>query len=109
MKYPFEEIWPLIERHGGVAEFHKEECAQLWAELTDEQRENVFCAIRDKLLSGKFVHYNPVKAIRENLPKKQRQQLTFDEYYRKYNTTKNLDGWQRVFLPEEQRTIYVRN
>ena len=67
MNYPFEKIWPLIEKHGGVAEFHKEECEQLWAELTDEQREKIYCAIRDKLQAGKFVHYNPVKAIQENL------------------------------------------
>ena len=32
-----------------------------------------------------------------------------DEYYRRYGTQANQDGWVRVFLPEEQRTIYVKN
>lgn len=67
MNYSFEKIWLLIENHGGVAEFYKEECERLWAELTEGQQERIYCNIREKLKAGKFVHYNPVKAIQENL------------------------------------------
>ena len=56
-----------------------------------------------------FVHYNPVKAIRENVPKERRQQqLSFDDYYRTYGTTEEVDGWRRVFLPQLEKTIYVK-
>ena len=36
------------------------------------------------------------------------QTLTFQEYYAKYGTTEPQDGWQRVCLPEQQKTIYVK-
>ena len=82
------------------------ECLHLWETLTAQQQEHIYNAIRAKLHDGKFVHYDPVKAIRDNTPKT--QIISADEYYRRFNTQTNQDGWVRTFLPNEQRTIYVK-
>ena len=81
-------------------------CLRLWETLDARQQEQIYYTIRDKLQAGKFVHYDPVKAIQENTPKM--QVITADEYYRRYGTQANLDGWVRKHIPEEQRTVYVK-
>ena len=35
-------------------------------------------------------------------------QMSFDDYYKKYGTTADTDGWTKHFLPDEHRTIYVK-
>ena len=37
-----------------------------------------------------------------------RQILSFRDYYAKFGTTEECDGWKRQFLPEKQTTIYVK-
>lgn len=34
--------------------------------------------------------------------------VSIDDYYKFYNTTLDLRGWQRIFIEEERRTIYKR-
>lgn len=82
------------------------ECLRLWETLSERQQEYIYNTIRDKLQAGKFVHYDPVKAIQDNIPKV--QIISADEYYRRYHTQTNHDGWVRTFLPEKQKTIYVK-
>ena len=104
----FDFLWQLVGTHGSVAENYKAELARIWDEYELEQQRVIYRTIRDKLRAGKFVHYNPVKAIRDNAPKKKQQILSFDEYYNRYGTTEEKDGWKRKFLPEERKTIYVK-
>ena len=104
----FDFLWLLLESHG-VVERYKAEAAQLWETYTLEQQRAIYRSIRDKLRAGRFVHYNPVKAVRENAPKQRPlQTLSYADYYRRYGTTLETDGWQRRFLPEKQTTIYVK-
>ena len=100
------DFWPLVENHGSVASFHKNECEYLWRTLTPEKQEAVYASIKRKLNSGLFVHYDPAKAIRDNLPKV--QIISGDEYYRRYETQTEQNGWKRTFLPDQQKTIYVK-
>ena len=81
------------------------ECLRLWETLTARQQEHIYNTIRAKLQAGKFVHYDPVKAIQDNIPKV--QIISADEYYRRYQTQENQDGWVRKHIPEEQRTVYI--
>ena len=105
----FQSIWDLVKNHGGVAEFYKTEAAQLWETFSESEREHIYRAIESKLQSGKFVHYNPVKAFQENLPKPPRTvTIPADKYYAMYHTQENHDGWVRTFLPDQQKTIYVK-
>ena len=83
------------------------ECLRLWESFTAQQQQYIYTTIRSKLQTGKFVHYDPVKAIRDNAPKA--QTISADEYYRRYGTQTNHDGWVRTFLPEQQKTIYVKH
>jgi len=101
-------LWQLLESHG-VVPGKKEECARLWATFTLEQQRHIYRSIRDKLQAGKFVNYNPVYAVRENAPKRQPPQvLSYTDYYAKFGTTEEQNGWEREFLPEQQKTIYVK-
>lgn len=105
----FDFLWQLVERHGSIAEFYKADLARIWDEYTLEQQRFIYRSIRDKLRTGKFVNYNPVKAVRENVPKRKPQQvLSFNDYYKQFGTTEEQGGWIRTFLPDQQKTIYVK-
>ena len=82
------------------------ECLRLWETFSAAQQQHIYETIRKKLQAGKFVHYDPVKAIQENAPKM--QVISADAYYRIYETQENRDGWKRVFIEKEQRTVYVK-
>ena len=105
----FDSIWNLVKNHGGVADFYKLEAERLWDTYSEQQREHIYRSIEKKLLNGRFVHYNPVKAFQENAPKPPRiLTISADEYYRHYGTQENRDGWVRTHLEKEQKTIYVK-
>ena len=104
----FDFLWQLVGTHGSVAENYKAELARIWDEYDLEQQRFIYRTIRDKLLADKFVSYNPVKAIRENAPRRKQKILSFDDYYKRYGTTEEKDGWMKKFLPEERKTIYVK-
>ena len=102
----FQVFWTLVSNRGRVAHLYRAECEELWRTYSDGQQQAIYDAIERKLSSGRFVSYRPTDAIRDNAPKK--QIISADEYYRRYKTQVNQDGWVRVFLPDEQRTIYVK-
>jgi hypothetical protein len=93
----FNALWPLLYDHGASA--RKEEgTRRYWATLSPEQQRYVYTTISTKLREDKFVQYDPIRAIKENLPKvkKQKQILSFDAYYDIYHTTEERDGWKMV-------------
>jgi len=105
----FDEFWTLVEHHGRVAYYYKNECEDLWRTLTQETQKAVCDAIRTKLQTGRFVHFIPVYAIRDNLPKPPRiQTLSFNDYYKTYGTTEERDGW-KMTNPTGEKVIYVKN
>ena len=102
-------LWQLVEKHGGVANNYKVEAAQLWDTFSLEQQRYIYRCIRDKLRAGKFVNYNPVLAIKENAPKQRPvEKLSPNEYYNRFGTTEDQGGWRRTWLPNEQRSIYIK-
>ena len=105
---PFDYFWQMLEGHG-VVERHKTDAAILWDKFSLTQQRYIFRTIRDKIQQGKFVNYNPVLAIKENAPKAPKIQImSSEDYYRIHHTQANLDGWVRTFLPEQQKTIYIK-
>jgi hypothetical protein len=54
------------------------------------------------------VHYNPVKAVKDNAPPPRIQTLSFNDYFQRFGTTEEQGGWKRRFLPEQHKTIYVK-
>ena len=85
------------------------ECLRLWETLNAQQQKHIYDSIRSKLEAGKFVHYDPLQAILDNKPKPPKIiVITADEYYRRYRTQADQDGWHRKHLPDQQKTIYVK-
>ena len=108
MEGTFVHICKLLTDHGIVPdEIHDAE--EEWNKYSLDQQRAIYRAIRDKIRAGKFVNYHPVLAIRENAPKAPRIiVISAAEYYRKYGTQANQDGWVRKFLPDQHKTIYVK-
>ena len=62
----FEDIWRVLYEHGASSK-QEEGTRRYWAGLRPEQQEQVFTTITTKLREGKFVWYDPIRAIKENL------------------------------------------
>ncbi len=105
----FDFLWQLVQNHGSVAEVHKAELARVWDGYTLEQQRAIYRSIRDKLRADKFVNYNPVRAVQENAPRaKPPQTLSFNDYYTRYGTTEECDGW-KMTNPTGNCVIYVKS
>ena len=105
----FEDFWKLVEHHGRVAYFYKNEAEALWSTFCPKDQEAIYAAIKDKLRAGKFVHFVPTNAIRDNKPRAPVWKiLSYDEYVRTYHTDLEKDGWTKKFLPDEHRTIFIK-
>ena len=100
-------LWAMLYDHG-ASERKKEGTERYWRTLSKVQQEAVYNSISRKLEAGGWLQYDPIRAIKEHTPKVRKQTISADEYYRRYGTQENLDGWVRTHLPEEQRTIYVK-
>ena len=102
----FQQLWALLRQHGSSAK-RENECASLWASYTPEIQQRVYNAIRTKLEQGKFVHYDPLRAMEENARAPRQQTLSYAEYYKRYGTTEERDGWKMV-NPTGQKVMYVK-
>ena len=102
----FQQLWVLLRQHGSSAK-RETECAALWAGYTPDVQQQVYNAIRSKLEQGKFVHYDPVRALEENARPPRQQTLSYAAYYDRYHTTEPRDGWQMA-NPTGNKVIYVK-
>ena len=101
----FDHLWQLLDSHG-VIENKRADCARYWDTFSLEEQRAIYCSIRSNIQAGRFVNYNPVKAVRDNVPKKQpRQVLTFDQYYTRFHTTTEQPGW-RMVTPKTGNVYY---
>ena len=104
----FEEMWQVLYEHGACA-YKEEGTRRLWEKLRPEQQERIFTTITTKLKEGKFVQYDPIRAIKENTPKVKMEVISYDEHYRRYGTDAPQDGFKMVFLKDQHKTIYVKS
>ena len=104
----FEYLWALLEPKKEY-EPVRNRCLQLWETYTLEKQRRIYRTIRDRKKEHLFVDYNPLFAIERFSEEPQKQTLSFSDYYAKFGTTEEQNGWRRVFLPNEQRTIYIKN
>ena len=102
----FNDLWALLRQHGSSAK-RETECAALWASYPPEIQQHVYNAIRSKLEQGKFVHYDPLRAMEENARPPRQQTLSYADYYARYHTTEPRDGWQMA-NPTGNKVIYVK-
>lgn len=105
----FDVFWNIVANHGRVAHLYRTECEQRWTTFTDEQQQAICDTIRQKLQSGRFVHYNPANAMVDNAPRPPKKQvLTMSQYYDCFHTTDLQPGWHTE-NPTGQQVIYVKN
>lgn len=104
----FEYLWELLEPKKEYEPLRKR-CLQLWETFALEKQRQIYCTIRKRKKEHYFVDYNPLFAIERFSRGPQRQTLSFNDYYVKFGTTEERDGWRRVFLPEQEKTIYVKS
>ena len=103
----FDFLWLLLEHHGVIPN-KKSEAAELWSKYTLQQQRYIYRSIRDRINAGKFVNYNPVLAIIANAPKaKKTEVLSMSEYFARYGTTSETDGWH-MQNPTGNKVIYVK-
>ena len=107
MEGTFVHICRLLVSHGMVpSEEHDAE--EEWNKYDLAQQRAIYRTIRDKIRAGKFVNYHPVQAIRDNVPKVPKAQtLSFKDYYARYGTTEERDGW-KMENPTGNKVIYVK-
>ena len=83
-------------------------CKTFWDSLPLATQRHIYLTIRKKKSEKIFVDYNPMLAIRHNMPRAPaRQVLSFKDYYERYGTTEPQDGW-RMENPTGQQVIFVK-
>ena len=104
----FDNLWFLLYNHGAT-NTKRIECAELWEQLTPAQQSQLVTTISTKIKENKFIHYDPLRAMQENIrqTQKQPQTLSFADYYARYGTTEPQDGW-RMANPTGQKVIFVK-
>ena len=104
--FTFNNLWQLLYDHGATDK-RKCDCAQLWDSLTPQQQQQLYSTISNKLQQDKFVHYDPLRAMRENIRQARKLVLSYAEYYAKYGTTEEQGGW-KMTNPTGEQVIYVK-
>ena len=84
-------------------------CFETWQNLSEKEQKAVYERIQSRKEKGKFVNTNPYYAIIDNQSPEEPKVMSFNDYYNKFGTTEETDGWKRVFKPEERTTIYVKS
>jgi len=102
----FQQLWLLFRSHGS-SNTRRDECEKLWDTYSPSLQQLLFDTIRRKLDLHRFVHYDPLRAMKENALALQSQTLSFNDYYRRYNTSEERDGWHMT-NPTGNKVIYVR-
>ena len=103
----FDYIWQLLSPKVEYAN-RKRACYNLWQTFSVEQQRTIYATIREKKKKGEFVDYNPYYAISNNSLSRVSQTLTYRDYYARYGTTEEQDGWKMV-KPKEGNVYYERN
>ena len=98
----FEDFWELFNPD---SEFNnrRKACMTLWEQKGKQQQ-----AVIKFLKSGKQRSSNNPYYFLADFRVPRQQTLSFNEYYAKFGTTEEQDGWVRTFLPDQQKTIYVK-
>ena len=99
----FEQYWQLI---GGSVNFSDRKTAaeKVWSLCPPEKQRAIIAWLQTH---GRYTGRNPYFFILD-FQIKRSQVLTMNEYYTRFGTTEEQDGWRREFRPEEQRTVYIK-
>ena len=103
----FNEFWELLSPKVDYAN-RRRACFAFWNELPEDQQNALYDRISEKLSKREFVDYNPLFAMKNNSEQhRPKQILSFNDYYARYGTTDETDGWHMA-NPTGQKVIYVK-
>ena len=107
----FESFWAL---HNPRPEYHhmRRFCEKTWNALPPEKQEIIYRSIENKKSKNQFVDYNPYYAIQKNgNPTRRTYQMSFNDYYTRYGTTEERDGWKMIkpLKPGDPPVHYVKS
>lgn len=94
-----------------------ESCLAKWNRWDDAKRLRIAQQIAAKQQKGEFVHPNPCFAMDDAAQQDEIQQaksqsrtrtLSYRDYYARYGTTEEQDGW-KMANPTGQQVIYVKH
>ena len=100
----FEQYWTLIGGNVNYAD-RKTAAQRAWSLCAPEKKQAIITWLQTH---GRYPGRNPYFFILD-FQNKRRQILSFNDYYARFGTTEEQGGWERKFLPEQQKTIYVKN
>ena len=102
----FELFWDLYKPEDEFINRRNATC-RLWHERSETDRQAMIAELQQH---GAPKHRNPYFYVQDFRirPAARQQTLSFAEYYNRYGTTEETDGWKRVFEADKQRTIYVK-
>ena len=105
--YTFEDLWALLQPKRDYDQL-KGKCKMLWNSFSPDKQQFIFERIEKKKNRKEFVDYNPLWAIEKNNVAPRRQILSMPDYYARYGTTAETDGW-KMTNPTGNQVIYVKN
>ena len=97
----FETFWDLFDPEPDFNN-RRRACQQLWEQKGEQQR-----AILEFLKSGKQRSSNNPYYFLADFRVRRQQTLSYAEYYARYGTTEEKDGW-KMANPTGQKVIYVK-
>ena len=65
----FEQFWQLLYDHGS-RNYYKNDTIIAWEALPPDIQQKLYDRISEKIRAGKYVDFNPLEAIHDNLPRK---------------------------------------
>ena len=104
--YSFDELWTLLQPKRDYDQL-KAKWLTLWNSFSPDKQQFIYLRIEQKKNRKEFVDYNPLWAIEKNNVAPRKQILSMDEYFKRYDTTAETDGWKMV-NPTGNQVIYVK-
>ena len=103
-----DDIWALLAPEGEYKR-RRGACERLWQGYEAGRQEAIYEKIAGKIARGEFVNQNPYFAIEDNAreTRPRRQEMSYNDYYAKYGTTEEKDGWKMV-NPTGNKVEYVK-
>ena len=103
-----DDIWALLAPEGEYKR-RRGACERLWQGYEPGRQEAIYARIEGKLQRGEYVSENPYFAIEDNAReiRPRRETMSYADYYAKFGTTEERDGWKMV-NPTGNKVMYVK-
>lgn len=104
----FFSVWALLNPQGEYKRRYNA-CQRLWASYEPEMQQRVYTTLCEAMQRGERVSPNPYFAIEDTALRLQRPRatLSYADYYARYGTTEEQDGWKRI-NPTGEKVIYIK-